>query len=316
MQALGVAERAGDPVLLAALASDAHAFCFTGRLDDAVRLTGQAIALGAEDLNVGRDIFGVSAFLLGSMFRGMALVEMGRLEEAASELDCASSHPDEQPTPFIWAQAWHVVRAYRCGDRSGALTHAHRTVERAEGVGDTVTKVLAQVVLGIALVANEEWDAAEEAERHALAMARKSGVGFGVTAWAICFLAEVVLGRNDNRAALVMADEALLEARQNGGRLFEMDALLVRARALLRSAEPNGAAEAQRTLAEVRALIDETGAHSRGPVVQEIAAEIARAHGDTLTSEQLLRQAEEGYQKIGALGHAQRLVTQRQVLSV
>ena len=316
LQALRAAESAGDPVLLAALASDAHAFCYTGRLNDAVRLTEQAIALGPEDLSLGRELFGVSAFLLGSMFRGMALVEMGRLEEAASELDRASSHPAEQPTPFIWAQAWHVVRAYRFGDAPGALAHARRTVERAEGVGDTVTKVLAHTVLGIALVANDEWDAAEKAEREALATARQSGVGFGITAWAVCFLAEVMLGRNDNRAALEMADAALSEARQNGGRLFEMDALLVRARALLRCAKANAAAEAQRTLVEVCALIDETGAHSRGPVVHETAAEIARSVGDTLISDQLLRQAEEGYEQIGALGHAQRLAAQRQVLSV
>ena len=315
MEALRVAESAGDPVLAAALASDAHAFCFTGCLRDAVRLTDQAIALGPEDLSLGRDVFGVSAFLLGSMFRGMALVEMGRLEEAAFDLDRASSHPDEQPTPFIWAQAWHVVRAYRCGDMSDALSHAHRTVERAEGVGDTVTKVLAQVVLGIALVANEEWDAAEQAERRALATARKSGVGFGVTAWAVCFLAEVMLGRNDHRAALEMADEALAEARQSGGRLFEMDALLTRARALLCSAGSSGAAEAQHMLVQVRALIEETGARCRDPVVDEIAAEIAGSLGDEVIGEQLLQQAEQGYEEIGAARHAQRLATKRQARS-
>jgi len=306
-EALRVAGRTGDPVLAAELASDAHPFCWTGRLRDAVRLCEQAIALGPDDLSLGRDVFGVSAYLLGSMFRGMALVEMGRLEEAAFDLDRASAHPAEQPTPFIWAQAWHVVRAYRSGNVSGALTHARRTLDRADGVGDTVTKVLAHVVLGVALIANEEWSAAEDAERRALAIARKSHVGFGVTAWALHFLAETMLGRDDSRAALALADEALAEARQSGGRLFEMDSLLTRARALLRSDGAGGAAEAQRTLAEVSGLIDETGAHCRQPVVHEVSAEIARLLGDAATRARELREAHRLLLGMGASEQADRL---------
>ena len=306
-EALRVAGRTGDPVLSAALASDAHPFCWTGRLREAVRLCEQAIALGPDDLSLGRDVFGVSAYLLGSMFRGMALVEMGLLEEASSDLDRASEHPAEQPTPFIWAQAWHVVRAYRSGDVSGALAYARRTLERAEGVGDTVTKVLAHVVLGVALVANEEWNAAEDAERRALEIARKSRVGFGVTAWALRFLAEARLGRGDSPAALELADEALAEARQSGGRLFEMDTLLTRARARLRSEGARGAAEAQRALAEARELITETDAHCRDPVVHEVSAEIAGLLGDAPTRDRELREAHRRLVEIGASAHAERL---------
>ena len=306
-EALRVAAQTGDPVLGAELASDAHPFCWTGRLQEAVRLCDQAIALGPDDLSLGRDVFGVSAYLLGSMFRGMAFVELGRLDDAAADLDRASAYPAEQPTPYIWAQAWHVVRAYRCGDVSGALAYARRTLERAEGVGDTVTKVLAHVVLGVALVANAQWEAAEEAEHHALKIARKSRVGFGATAWALCFLAEARLGRGESRAALELADEAVTEARASGGRLFEMDALLTRARALLRSEEVSRAAEAQRTLAEVAALIEETGAHCRDPVLHEISAEVAGLLGDVAACDRELRQAHRRFVETGARQHAERL---------
>jgi class 3 adenylate cyclase/tetratricopeptide (TPR) repeat protein len=310
-EALRVAELHGDSVLRASLASDAHAFCWTGRLQDALRLTGQAVALGPEDLSLGRDVFGVSAYLLGSMFRGMALVEMGRLDEAVADLDRASEHPAEQPTPFIWAQACHVVRAYRCGDVAGALRHARRTLERAEGVGDTVTKVLAHVALGLALVANEEWQAAEDAEQRALAIARKSGVGFGVTAWALCFLAETMLGRGESRAALDLADGALAEARQSGGRLFEMDALLTRARALLRCEGSAGVAETRRALAEVRALIAETGAHCRDAMVHETSAEIAELLGDAAARDRERREAHRRLVEMGARERAERLTRKR-----
>ena len=184
------------------IASDAHPFCWTGRLQEAERLAERGIALGPEDLSLGQDLFGVSSYLLGLMFRGMARVEMGRFQEAASDLDRASQYPREQPTPFIWSQAWHVIRAYRSGDASGALTHARRSLERAEGVGDAVSQVAAHVMLGVALVANREWSAAEASERRALATARERGVGFGLTAWALGFLAEVRLGEGDARGSL------------------------------------------------------------------------------------------------------------------
>ncbi len=306
-KALQLAERTGDPVIQAAIASDAHPFCWTGRLREALQLTEKAIALGPQDLSLGRDLFGVSAYLCGLMFRGTALVEMGRLKEAAAVLDRASQHPADQPTPFIWSQMYHVVRAYRSGDAPGALTHARRTFERAEEVGGPVYQVLAQVVLGIALVANQEWSAAEEAERRALALARERGVGFGVTAWALGFLAEARLGQGDPRTALELADEALADARRSGGRLFEMDALLTRARALLRCEDASRAAEVERTLAEASALIDETGACSREPVVHEISAELARLLGDDATRERELREARRLFTAMGAAGHAERI---------
>ena len=168
-------------------------------------------------------------------------------------------------------------------------------------------QVLAQVVLGIAIVANREWSAAEEAERRALALARERGVGFGVTAWALGFLAEARLGQGDSRTALKLADEALADARQSGGRLFEMDALLTRARALLRSEHASCAAEVERTLAEASALIDETGARCRAPVVHEISADLARLLGDEATCERELREAHRLFTEMGAIGHTERL---------
>jgi class 3 adenylate cyclase/tetratricopeptide (TPR) repeat protein len=306
-EALRLAERTGDPVIQAAIASDAHPFCWTGRLREAVLLTEKAIALGPEDLSLGRDLFGVSAYLCGLMFRGTALVEMGRLEEAASDLDRASRHPAEQPTPFIWSQAYHVVRTYRSGDVSGALTHARPTLERAEEVGSPIYQVLAQVALGIGLLTNREWSAAEEAERRALALARERGVGFGITAWALCFQAEARLGQGDPRTALELADEALADARQSGGRLFEMDALLMRARALLGCEAADCAAGVEGTLAEASALIHETGARCREPVVHEVRADLARVLGDEPVRQRELREAHRLFTEIGATGHARRI---------
>jgi ATP/maltotriose-dependent transcriptional regulator MalT len=193
-----------------------------------------------------------------------------------------------------------VVRAYRSGDVSAALRHAGRTLECAEEGGVPFNQVFAHVALGIALVANREWSGAEEAERRALALALEHGVYFGLTAWALCFLAEAKLGQGDSRAALELADEALADARQSGGRLFEMDALLTRARALLGSEGASCAAEVERTLADASALIDETGARCRAPIVHEVSAELARLRGDEATRQRELREAHRLFLEIGA----------------
>jgi ATP/maltotriose-dependent transcriptional regulator MalT len=233
---------------------------------------------------------------------------MGRLEEAASDLDRASDSPTEQPGAFVWSQTWNAVRAYRAGDVPGALTHARRALERAEGGGGgPVSQILAQVVLGIALLANAEWSAAEEVERQALALARERGVGFGITAWALRFLAEARLGQGDGRGALELADQALAEARQSGGRLFEMDALLTRAQALVRSGGTSRAAEVESILAEVSGLIEATEARCREPIIHEVSAELANLRGDDATRERELREAHRLFTEMGATGHAARL---------
>ena len=49
------------PCTLAVLASDAaHAFCWTGRLREALRLAEKAVALGAEDLSLGQELYGAA----------------------------------------------------------------------------------------------------------------------------------------------------------------------------------------------------------------------------------------------------------------
>jgi tetratricopeptide (TPR) repeat protein len=303
-EALRLADQTDDPVLQAVLASDAHPFVWTGRLREAVRLTEKAVALGPDDLTIGRELFGISAYLVGLMFRGSALVEMGRFEEAASDLDRTCQYPGGGN--FIWAQQYHAVLAYRAGDAAAALTHARRALERIEGVGP-VFELVARCALGIALLANREWSGVEEAGRHALALAREHGLHFGMTALALCILAEAKLGQGDPRAAVELADEALADARHSGGRLFEMDALLTRARALIASEGVTSGSEVQRTLAEVSAMIEETEARCREPIVHEISAELARLRGDEATCQRELREAHRLFVEIGATGHAERI---------
>jgi hypothetical protein len=86
-----------------------------------------------------------------------------------------------------------------------------------------------------------------------------------------------------------------------------MDALLARARALLRVEGPSRASEVTRTLDEVAKMIDETEAHCRAPLVREVFAELAHARGDCAGREHHLREAHRLYAEMGATGQAERL---------
>ena len=65
--------------------------------------------------------------------------------------------------------------------------------------------------------------------------------------------------------------------------------------------------EAEAALASAAALIERCGARTLVPALCEWRAELAAVLGDDVTRVQLLRQAQQGYDEIGAPGHATRL---------
>jgi len=81
----------------------------------------------------------------------------------------------------------------------------------------------------------------------------------------------------------------------------------MRARALLGSEGVSGAAEVERTLAELSALIDETQARCREPIAHELSAELARLRGDAAARQRELREAYRLFVEMGATGHAERI---------
>ena len=88
---------------------------------------------------------------------------------------------------------------------------------------------------------------------------------------------------------------------------YEAAAHGVIARALLRrdGAAARDAAEA--ALASAAALIERTGAKTLAPALCEWRAELAAVLGDDAASVQLLREAQQLYEEIGAPGHVSRL---------
>ena len=171
---------------------------------------------------------------------------------------------------------------------------------RASGAGRST-----QLAFGYAhLAAGRAADAIEPA-RAALDIHRrveKQQAGMSAT-----LLAEALLQAGDLSAAQSAAAEAIALCRRSLRGIYEAIAHGVMARALLRrdGAAARDAAEA--ALACAAALIERTGARTLAPALCEWRAELAAVLGDDVTREELLRQAQQGYEEIGAPGHAKRL---------
>ena len=86
---------------------------------------------------------------------------------------------------------------------------------------------------------------------------------------------EAKLGRGGPRTSLGLADEAVANPRQSGGGVFELDALLTRARAQLGFGDPSCAAR-ERELCEGRRLFVEMSATGHAERIASLLAESAR----------------------------------------
>jgi hypothetical protein len=126
-----------------------------------------------------------------------------------------------------------------------------------------------------------------------------------MSAWV---LAEALLQAGDLSAAQSVAKEAIALCQRFPSGHYEAAAHGVLARALLRRDGPAARDAAEAALDCAAALIERTGARTLAPALCEWRAEQAAVLGDDATRQELLRQAQQGYEEIGAPRHAQRLL--------
>jgi hypothetical protein len=124
------------------------------------------------------------------------------------------------------------------------------------------------------------------------------GVLLDTEAEQLARLAEAQLGRGDPRIALTTAEEARGIGQSRGQQLGELNAEIVRARALVRVGSPDAAAAA---------LIERTGAGSRTRFLHLARAELAAARGDPAAREHALREAQRLFVAMGAPLRAERV---------
>jgi adenylate cyclase len=284
------------------------ALCFAARFSEALRMVEEGLVRFPRHSPPEGWIIGFNPFSLFSFWRAYCLVWMGRLPEGLEELARARRLIEEDGTPELLGYA-HVVAAaahYRAGDADRTLANARQLEEISRKLGEPGSlAAYAHSAFSYAhLAAARPADAVEPARAALDICGRVEKHAAGESAM---LLAAALLQAGDLAAAQSAAEKAIALCQRSLRGQLEAEAQGVLARALLRrdGAAAQGAAKA--ALAEAAALIERTGAKLLAPALCEWRAELAAALGDTALREQRLREAQQGYEEIGAPLQAERI---------
>jgi adenylate cyclase len=309
-EAFGLAEQTDDAELRYAICEPMiDMLFFTGRVAAAARLCDEAIQVGRAHLDPATMVrSGIPvAWLFG--YRAWIRTQLGRLDEAAAslrEFEEASRglrHTEVQS----WAQTVWAIYQTAVGDARGALAHARRAVEAAEKFGSNLSRIFAHEHLGVALSLDEDWLAAVEQLELALRTARETGSWLTVEAEILAHLARARLGAGDAEGAQRTAEEAIETGRRRKTPVFEAQAHLVLARALLSRYGAKARDEIERALGSCLLLVEQTEARVQEPHARELHAELMGLLGDEAAAAGELREAQRLFAEMGATAHAERV---------
>ena len=284
------------------------ASCFAARFPEALQSAEEGLARVPRSVSADGWVLGINPYTTMSFWRGFCCSWMGRLPEAIEEFGRCRRLCEEDGTPEMSGYALIITAEahYHANDAERALASARQLEEISRKLGDPPSLVAyAQFAFALAHLAAGRVADAIAAARSALdLMGRVEKFQAGMSA---ALLAEALLQAGDPSAALTAADEAIAFCRRSERGNYEAAAFGVIARALLRrdGAPARDAAEA--ALANAAALIERTGAKTLAPALCEWRAELAAVLGDDTRRVQLLREAQQGYDGIGAPGHAERI---------
>ena len=303
-EALRVADASGDASLRAATRAQlADSFISKGRLREALALSEEAEALGGIEL---------SRYSLGQLFssRSRALAQLGRLAEAtrAAERGLEAARERRDPEAIITAHDSSVRLCEITGDAEGALGHARQAIALAEAVGLPRFRHDALHALGQAHLLKERWSDAVEVLARALALLREDSSSIGREPAYLTSLAEACLGAGDLDRAREAADQAVTVARQRRtGPVWEIAALLTRARVRLATDGRVAASDVEKALRDAMALVDETDARAYAPFIHVERANVARLVGDETARRHELREAHRLFTAMGAMARAEQV---------
>jgi adenylate cyclase len=281
----------------------------SGRLREALILTEESMRLTGADLKLGADVTGFSPYVFLVLYRGAMRISLAELHEARRDLEEAVRLAGERDEVELlgMAHGFYALLGLYSGEREGVLAHAQQAVEIAENIGSPLSRGQAYEMLGIAHVLREEWDEAIAALRHELKVSHERRTGLLAEAGSLAILAGAYLGHGDLDLARSTAAEALAVARQHGSRLFECDAQIVMARVLLRTEGAKAKAAIESALAQAQALVEETGARVRQPLIHIERAKLAGISGEHNAWRGELQRALQLFTEMGASGHARRI---------
>jgi tetratricopeptide (TPR) repeat protein len=251
-------------------------------------------------------MFGFSPYLMALTFRGVLFRMMGRLDEAARDLDRAAelARAHGQLEILGYAQQAYVFLAYARGDLDDALSHARDALAMAERIDSPFSRTQAYESLGIAHLGSGRWPEARDAFERALAIMRETGTGFTDEAFYLAGLARAHLGAGDLAAARARAEEAVAAGESRRTRFAACEAYLALGEVLVAHDDREAWAAAEHALTKALAGVGETGAATSEPFVHMALAALARRRGDRPAERRELETARRLFLAIGAPARA------------
>ena len=283
---------------------------FLGRLRDSVKVSNRMLRNPSlPELDPQSDPWGLSSYGWTLGWRGFMWAALGRPADGATELEKAIelARQRDETENLVYTLNWRVYVAEYAGDSDSALRSAQQAVEAAEKIGLPWYRVLAYAGLGRARALLREWREAFSAFEVSAANIRQGRLGLAEEPLLLAYLADAISHLGDHERAATTAEKAVALARERSVVLFEMPALVMLSRVLLRCEIAEARSRTREALTRVLDLVDETGARAFEPWVHEESAELARLIGDEVQRERELREAHRLYTEMGATGHAQRL---------
>jgi adenylate cyclase len=275
------------------------ALSYVGPLPEALAAADRVLAVCDGDEARGASVLGHGVLARALQFRASILARMGRLTEAAAELERSievARRRNESET-LVWALSLLTQIPWLAGEVA-EMADAAEAVQIAVDSGNVTGLVLALRALAIATVAAGTPAGAIPVCERALDEGRRTRSGLFEEGPVLAVLARARLAAGDPAGAMAAADEAVAVVRAQQARVTEAQLLLARGHVRRVAGAP--AADVRPDLEEALVVIAETGAGVFEPFVRE---ELARLDGDPVA----LARVEGLFTSIGADGHARRI---------
>ena len=281
---------------------------FATRLPETLQVAEDGLARFPRHSPPAEWIAGVNPCCVFSVWRGTCVALMGRLPDGLEEMERGRrlAEGDDTPEMVGYTLARMAETFYLTGDAERVLTSARQLEEIRRRLGEPLNMVaLTQLAFAYAHLAAGRYADAIEPARASLELFERVERAFEGEAAAR--LAEALVDAGDCAAAEDAAQKAIAICQRSLRANFEPVAHGVLARAMLRRHGSSARAAAETALDMAAALIERTGTRMLAPALCEWRAELAAVLGDDATRERLLHEARQGYEEIGAPGHAARL---------
>ncbi len=269
-EALRLAERTGNAFLrFIARMPLVAALNTAGPLDEALRLADDAEPLGRDAPELAAEV-GASPFGFLLAHRTAVLAQLGRFDDAARTAASAMALAGRQADREVLGIAHSALAAMYllAGAPERAIADARAATEHADAAGTTLSQSLARGTLGRAELANGRFERAAELLDGTLALMRERRTALYIEGLTVSLLAEAYVGTGDRERARAALASAVDVGRRRRAPVYDIPALLGRARVTLALDGAAAATEVETMLREAAAGVAATRAQAYAPFIE------------------------------------------------